>query len=204
MSALLDFTLSMVSLLIVLGTIRIGNDFLFSGFLWLAMATFVGTLVLAGVPGVRATHVWLDQVCRGPGALAMGIGILAQLYGPFKGARWTAQLLAIGGAAITYFLADRPWREFFVIAMGLVLLLSLALLCIRHYKQGHTAEAGAALASALLLAFVGLGLNRLPIPSQSPIRQVDILHVTLIVAYPLMWISASRAYLEANRMLEET
>lgn len=199
MSALLDFTLSMVSLLIVIGTIRIGNDFLYSGFLWLAMATFVGTLVLAGFPGVRATHVWLDQVCHGPGALAMGIGVLAQLYGPFKGARWTAQLLAIGGATITYFLADRPWREFAVIAMGLVLLLSLALLCIQHYKQGHTAEAGAALVSALLLAFVGLGLNRIPIPSESPLRHVDILHLTLIVAYPLMWISVSRVYQDTRR-----
>ncbi|MEZ6081588.1 MAG: hypothetical protein R3C56_39740 [Pirellulaceae bacterium] len=182
MSALLDFTLSMVSLLIVLGTIRIGNDFLFSGFLWLAMATFVGTLVLAGVPGVRATHVWLDQVCRGLDRLRWELASSPSSTGLSR-ARWTAQLLAIGGATITYFLADRPLAEF-VVAMGLVLLLSLALLCIRHFKQGHTAEAGAALASALPLAFAGLGLNRIPIPSESPLRHVDILHVTLIVAYP--------------------
>ncbi len=182
----LDLILALTCLWIAYSAVRSQNDFFFSGCLWLAAAAFFGALKLAGFSQVQETHAWLTDVGRGPGTLAMGLGILAGLYRPARDFRWIAHAWAILGAGATLQFSQQPWLGSVNLAFGVVLLISLGLLSARHLKLGNPLMAGAALGSAALLAFIGFGLSRLPFSNESILKPVDVLHVLLIAAYSLM------------------
>lgn len=189
MSGVLDFALSVVCLAIALASMRARNDFFFSGMLWIAAAAFVGAFNLSGFSQVAPAHAWLSDVSRGPGMLALAIGVLAALYGPWRWSRWGATALAIVGAASIQLLADSPRLDAFTTLLGVTLLLALLLLAFYGYREHRLRAASTAVLAVLLFLFAGFGVGLLPLAKDGLIRPVDVLHLLLATCYALVWLS---------------
>jgi putative effector of murein hydrolase LrgA (UPF0299 family) len=201
LSGLLDFVLSLVCLAIARASMRVRNDFFFSGMLWIAAAAFMGAFNLAGFTQVAHAHAWLSDVSRGPGMFALALGVLAALYGPWNWSRWGAMALAIAGAASIQLLADSPVLDTFTTLLGVTLLLALLLLAAHAFREHRLRAAVTALLAVLLFLFVGFGMSVLPLAKDGLIRSVDVLHVLLAACYTLVWLSMrgmARADVMAN------
>lgn len=198
-SATLDFALGMACLGFALASIRLRNDFLFTGYLWVAAAAVVGAFNLGGFTQVDPTHHWLSQVSRGPGMLAMALGVVAAMVGPMPGARWLSAALAILGATTVHLLSVSPELDLVNLVLGSTLLLALFVLSLSAIRRHQLNLAVTALAALALLLFVGFGLSKVPMPPDGPFRRVDLLHVLLIASYWLIWRSASGASAEFAR-----
>lgn len=190
LSGLLDFALSMVCLVIATAAARARNDFFFSGMLWIAAAAFVGAFNLGGFNQVAPTHAWLSDVSRGPGMLALALGVLAALYGPWNWARWGAMVLAIAGVAWIQLLHDSPRLDAYTTLLGVTLLLALLLLAGIAFREQRMRAASAALLAVFFFLFVGFGVGRLPLSKDGLVRPVDVVHVLLAASYLLVYFSA--------------
>lgn len=193
-SGALDFLLGLVCLGIAWGCVRVGNDFLFTGFLWVSSAALVGAFNLAGYSQVAGTHAFLSQVGRGPGTLAMGLGVFAALYGPFVGSRWSAGGLAIFGAAVVHLLSGSAILDLLSLILGSTLLVGLVLLAGRAFRRRRLWPALAATSALLLLLGIGFVVPRLPFPAEGVFRRVDLLHVMLALGYSLLWFGVRDVY----------
>ena len=189
-SGSLDFLLCLTCLAIAVWCARTGNDFLFTGFLWVAAAAFVGALNLGGLNWTNDTHRWLSAVATGPGMLLLGLGVFAAVWGTFRAGRWIAPLLSIGGAGLVFYLwqAKSPRLTAVTTGMSLLVLVALLVLAGQAYRAARPAVAAAAAGAIGLLLVAGLGVNQLPLADDSLIRHVDVLHVVLIACYVLVWI----------------
>lgn len=186
----LDFALGLACLGFALASVRIGNEFLFTGYFWVAAAAIVGGFKLGGYTQVDPTHHWLAEVSRGPGMLALGLGVFAAKYGPWQAARWGAAGLAIAGAALVHLLAASRWLEPVNLLLGSTLLLALLAIAIDEARRRRFGSAGTALASLAVLLFVAFGLRLVPFPADGRLQRVDVLHVLLIAGYWLIWRTA--------------
>lgn len=192
----LDLLLALVCLALAVWAARAANDFLFTGFLWVTAAATVGTLRLSGQTALAPVHDWLSLVSRGPGTLALGLGVLSRIYGPWPGQRWAASAVAVLGAALVYGLATVPQPatsqagtarlDTFNFLLGLVLLAALTLAAATALRNGRPRAAAAPLIALALLLFIAFGLGRLTFPSDAPLQRVDVLHLLLTACYPLV------------------
>lgn len=202
LSATLDSLLCLACLILALASARAGNDLLFSGLLWVAVAAFAGTLNLGGFAEIRPTHAWLSQVARGPGMLTLALGVLAAEFGPVAGTRWMALSLSIVGAGFIQYMSGSPRLELVATLLGSTLPLAMLILSVKAIREARLKQAGAAGAAIVLLLFAGFGVSQVPLSTGGLIRHVDILHVVLIACYSSIWLAVrpSARASECNRM----
>ncbi len=189
LSPALDLLLCLVCLVLAILSARARNDFLFAGYMWVAAAAFAGTFNLAGQTWTHATHTWLSQVARGPGMFALGVGILAAVYGPLPASRWLSPAVAIAGAGAIHLLSDSSHLESVATLLGTTLLIALLVLAFKAFRQHRVGPASAALMALVLLLAAGFGVSRIPLASDSAVRHVDLLHIDLIVCYVMIWLA---------------
>jgi len=183
LSAALEILLTLVCLSGARGAWHAGNDFLAAGFLWVAVAAFVGAFNLGGFTAVDPTLPWLSQVARGPGMLAMALGLRAALRGPAAADRYAACALSIVGAAAVHLLLPSRWLAPAVLALGLPLPLALLAVAREGAAARRTPVVAAALVCLALLLVVAFVLPWLPIGDAGLLRAVDVMHLALIPAY---------------------
>jgi len=187
LSGSLDLLLSLVCLAIACAAVRWRNDFLFTGFMWVAAAAFAGGFNLSGYSWTNDTHVWLSQVSRGPGTFAMALGVFATLYGPIPGSRWLAQAWSVLGAAFVTLHHGHPSLDTLTTILGAFLLLALVVLTFQALRERRAVPAVYALAAIALLLVVGFAVRSIPLPENGPMKHVDLLHLLLMAAYLLIW-----------------
>lgn len=190
LSAALEILLTLVCLSGARGAWRAGNDFLAAGFLWVAVAAFVGAFHLGGFTAVEPTHHWLSQVARGPGMLAMALGLRAALRGPAAADRFAACALSIVGAAAVHLLLPNRWLAPTVLALGIPLPLVLLAVARQGAAARRTPVVAAALTCLALLLVVAFVLPRAPIGDAGILRAVDLMHLALIPAYAALALAA--------------
>ncbi|MBX3414948.1 MAG: hypothetical protein KF708_19845 [Pirellulales bacterium] len=191
-SGLLDFGLSVVCVVLAIGSTRARNDFFFAGMLWIAAAALVGAFNLGGFTQVAPAHGWLSDVAGGPGMLSLAIGVLAALYGPWPWSRWGAVVLSVVGVAAIELLRDSPLLDTFTTLLGVSLLVALLLLAWYARRERQPRAMAAALVAVGLFLGVAFGLHLLPWSPDGALRRVDAVHVLLAASYLLVWSSTRR------------
>lgn len=181
----LDGLLGALCLVIAGDFARRKNDFLYTGFLWVSLAALVGGLNLGGMTEVDPTHRFLTQVSRGPGSFAMGLGLMAAIYGPFRFSRWAAPGLAIVAAAIYHLLWGQRILSTLSLVLGLVLLIGLVLFIV-HASRRKPLAALLATVSLVALLLVAFGMELLA-PLAGSLQRVDLVHLLLIASYFALW-----------------
>ncbi|MBX7167824.1 MAG: hypothetical protein K1X74_15940 [Pirellulales bacterium] len=190
LSGWFDFALAAICVVIAVWAARAQNDFLFTGLIFVAVAAFAGGFNLGGWTQFAPTHEWLSQLGRGPGTLAMGLGVLAAVFGPWPSARWWAVALAIVGVGAVHALQGSPHFELVLTLWGSTLLVALLIAAVQALRLGRAPVAGAALGAITLLVVVGFAVNRIPLPEGRPLKHVDLLHLMLMACYGLIWFVA--------------
>ena len=188
-SGSLDFALSIVCFSIAMWGMRQRNDFLFTGFLWVATAAFVGAFNLAGMTQVNPTHHYLSQISTGIGSLAMGLGVWAASWGPLPGSRWGAIALSIIGAGVIHVLSDWQSLGLLNLLLGSTLLVSLLLSSVQAIRRGCPNAALSGLAAISVLLFVGFVMPQWKLPAEGLMFRDNVLHILLITCYSFLWLS---------------
>jgi len=187
-SPILDIILLVVTLYYGFLFIRKEHDLLAVGYFMIAITCIVGIFDLSGLARFHWLHTFLDAVSRLAGTPTMGLGIIAMLLG-IKNQKYMAYAITIISPTVTYlFFEIYPSTVFLLeIILGSIFLIPLIIIGIKLWNMGNKKVAFYAFIAVALFFFVGLILPTLP--PNNYLKEVDILHISIITGYPLVYFS---------------